>query len=176
MVWSGGSDIFIGVCQKIWYVLYSLVSGLSLHETIAILLGFYYELRKWNVLDSLFVCFLFFFPFGLSRAATKAFAHHWMECVCEQEEARLWRCSAVSQVYESFGSRNSGCPYSWFSYNVYNRGDDGELRLGIRRAAQVKGCATYPTLCSQQLNYNTITDVVNAISMKNAFNIFYNPR
>lgn len=59
---------------------------------------------------------------------------------------------------------------------LFLRGDDGELRLGIRRAAQVKGCATYPTLCSQQLNYNTITDVVNAISMKNAFNIFYNPR
>ncbi|KAL6282389.1 hypothetical protein ACE6H2_013318 [Prunus campanulata] len=59
---------------------------------------------------------------------------------------------------------------------LFLRGDDGELRLGIRRAALVKGSATYPTLCSQQLNYSAIMDVVNAISMKNAFNIFYNPR
>ncbi|KAM1351028.1 hypothetical protein FF1_004892 [Malus domestica] len=59
---------------------------------------------------------------------------------------------------------------------LFLRGDDGELRLGIRRAAQVKSSATCPTLCSQQLNYSTVTDVVNAVSTKNAFNVYYNPR
>ncbi|KAM1592904.1 hypothetical protein FF2_036360 [Malus domestica] len=59
---------------------------------------------------------------------------------------------------------------------LFLRGDDGELRLGIRRAAQFKSSATCPTLCSQQLNYSTITDVVNAIFAKNAFNVYYNPR
>lgn len=56
------------------------------------------------------------------------------------------------------------------------RGDDGELRLGIRRAAQVKGCASFPTVYSQQLNYSSLSDVVNAISSRNAFSIYYNPR
>ncbi|KAF3451418.1 hypothetical protein FNV43_RR07513 [Rhamnella rubrinervis] len=59
---------------------------------------------------------------------------------------------------------------------LFLRGDDGELRLGIRRAVQVKGCATFPTLYSQHLNYSSLTDVVNAISSGSAFSIYYNPR
>ncbi|XP_021637465.2 auxin response factor 3 isoform X2 [Hevea brasiliensis] len=59
---------------------------------------------------------------------------------------------------------------------LFLRGADGELRLGIRRAAQVKCGATLPAQCSQQLNHSTLTDVVNAISMRSVFNIYYNPR
>ncbi|XP_015875203.3 auxin response factor 3 [Ziziphus jujuba] len=59
---------------------------------------------------------------------------------------------------------------------LFLRGDDGELRLGIRRAAQVKDCSTFPTLYSQQLNYSSLTDVVNAISSRSSFSIYYNPR
>ncbi|GAV75083.1 B3 domain-containing protein/Auxin_resp domain-containing protein [Cephalotus follicularis] len=59
---------------------------------------------------------------------------------------------------------------------LFLRGEDGELRLGIRRAAQLKGGATFPALCSQQLNHSTLVDVVGAISIRSAFNICYNPR
>ncbi|XP_062095792.1 auxin response factor 3-like [Humulus lupulus] len=59
---------------------------------------------------------------------------------------------------------------------LFLRGDDGELRLGIRRAAQVKGCGSFPTLFNQQLNYSSMKDVVNAISTRSAFNLYYNPR
>ncbi|KAK4858347.1 hypothetical protein QYF36_015044 [Acer negundo] len=59
---------------------------------------------------------------------------------------------------------------------LFLRGEDGELRLGIRRAAQVKGAATFPPVCSQQLSHSTVTDVVNALSMGRAFSICYNPR
>ncbi|KAK3207069.1 hypothetical protein Dsin_021115 [Dipteronia sinensis] len=59
---------------------------------------------------------------------------------------------------------------------LFLRGEDGELRLGIRRAAQVKGVATFPAVCSQQWSHSTVTDVVNAISMGRAFSICYNPR
>ncbi|EXC30555.1 Auxin response factor 3 [Morus notabilis] len=59
---------------------------------------------------------------------------------------------------------------------LFLRAEDGELRLGIRRAAQVKGCATFSTLYGQQLNYSSLKDVVNAISTRSAFNLFYNPR
>ncbi|XP_037492463.1 auxin response factor 15, partial [Jatropha curcas] len=61
---------------------------------------------------------------------------------------------------------------------LFLRGEDGELRLGIRRAAQVKCGATFPipALCSRQLSHSTLTDVVNAISMRSVFNISYNPR
>ncbi|XVF40422.1 hypothetical protein PTKIN_Ptkin01aG0112400 [Pterospermum kingtungense] len=59
---------------------------------------------------------------------------------------------------------------------LFLRGEDGELRLGIRRAAQIKNGASFPSLCSQQLNRSTFADVVHAISIKSVFSIYYNPR
>ncbi|GMP74539.1 hypothetical protein CsSME_00031939 [Camellia sinensis var. sinensis] len=65
--------------------------------------------------------------------------------------------------------------FGWL-YLIFGRGGDGELRLGIRRAAQVKTDSTFPALSSQKLNVGTISAVVNAISMRNVFNVRYNPR
>ncbi|XVF12429.1 hypothetical protein REPUB_Repub08aG0117700 [Reevesia pubescens] len=59
---------------------------------------------------------------------------------------------------------------------VHSMGEDGELRLGIRRATQMKNGTSFPSLCSQQLNRSTFADVVHAISMKSVFSIYYNPR
>ncbi|KAI8004496.1 hypothetical protein LOK49_LG08G00527 [Camellia lanceoleosa] len=42
---------------------------------------------------------------------------------------------------------------------LFLRGGDGELRLGIRRAAQVKTDSTFPALSSQKLNVGTISAV-----------------
>lgn len=56
---------------------------------------------------------------------------------------------------------------------LFLRGDDGELRLGIRRAAQVKCGASFPA-CGQQLT--DIPTVVSAISLRGVFNVCYNPR
>lgn len=77
---------------------------------------------------------------------------------------------------ESLPSRNFAGALLWFSCYIHYRGEDGELRLGIRRAAQVKGCATFPTLYGQQLNFSSLKDVINSISTRSAFNLFYNPR
>lgn len=52
---------------------------------------------------------------------------------------------------------------------------DGELRLGIRRAAQVKTSPTFPA-SSHLFNASSITAAVNAISSRSVFNICYNPR
>ncbi|KAJ4850757.1 hypothetical protein Tsubulata_035817 [Turnera subulata] len=59
---------------------------------------------------------------------------------------------------------------------LFLRGEDGELRLGIRRAAQVKCSPTFPVLSSRQLNHSTPAEVANAVSMRSSFNICYNPR
>lgn len=57
---------------------------------------------------------------------------------------------------------------------LFLRGGDGELRLGIRRAAQVKSGAKVAVAYNQQMN--DIASVVNAVSMKSVFNLCYNPR
>ncbi|KAJ6728535.1 AUXIN RESPONSE FACTOR 3 [Salix koriyanagi] len=59
---------------------------------------------------------------------------------------------------------------------LFLRGEDGELRLGVRRAAQVKCGPTFPAPCNHQLNQISFGDVVNAISTRNVFHIYYNPR
>lgn len=58
---------------------------------------------------------------------------------------------------------------------LFLRVGDGELRLGIRRAAQVKTSPTFPA-SSHLFNASSITAAVNAISSKSVFNICYNPR
>ncbi|XP_039052976.1 auxin response factor 3-like isoform X1 [Hibiscus syriacus] len=58
---------------------------------------------------------------------------------------------------------------------LFLRGENEELRLGIRRAAQIKNDTSFPSLCTQQLNRSTFADVLHAISMKSVFKIYYNP-
>ncbi|DAD49815.1 TPA_asm: hypothetical protein HUJ06_031856 [Nelumbo nucifera] len=60
-------------------------------------------------------------------------------------------------------------------HGVEWKGDNGELRLEMRRAAQVKGGIPFPVLCSQIMNGGTLTAVGSAMSTKSVFNIYYNP-
>ncbi|CAH9113721.1 unnamed protein product [Cuscuta europaea] len=59
---------------------------------------------------------------------------------------------------------------------LFLRTEDGELRLGIRRAAQAKFGSPPSVPFSQQLNVSGILDVVNATSTKGIFSVCYNPR
>ncbi|CAI0557779.1 unnamed protein product [Linum tenue] len=60
---------------------------------------------------------------------------------------------------------------------LFLRGEDGELRLGVRRAAQVKpSSAAMPVLCSQLPNHSSLSDVANAVALRTVFNVCYNPR
>ncbi|CAM8915323.1 unnamed protein product [Rhodiola kirilowii] len=59
---------------------------------------------------------------------------------------------------------------------LFLRGRDGVLRLGIRRAGQLKSISPIPASCSQQLNLNNFSAVVNSINARSAFSIYYNPR
>ncbi|KAL6546562.1 Arf GTPase arf3 [Orobanche minor] len=55
---------------------------------------------------------------------------------------------------------------------LFLRGGDGELRLGIRRAAQVKTGATILPQNIQQFKASSLAAVVNALSMRTTFDIF----
>lgn len=56
------------------------------------------------------------------------------------------------------------------------RGDDGELRLGVRRAVQLKNGSAFPALYSQCSNLGSLANVAHAVATKGIFNIYYNPR
>ncbi|KAL6610780.1 hypothetical protein ACP70R_040749 [Stipagrostis hirtigluma subsp. patula] len=59
---------------------------------------------------------------------------------------------------------------------LFLRGDDGELRLGVRRAAQLKNGSAFPALYNQCSNLGTLANVAHAVATKSVFHIYYNPR
>nr|CAD1834332.1 unnamed protein product [Ananas comosus var. bracteatus] len=59
---------------------------------------------------------------------------------------------------------------------LFIRGEDGVLRLGIRRAAQLRNGSPFVALYSQNSVLSTLTTVANAVSTKSGFHIYYNPR
>ncbi|KAM0054587.1 putative transcription factor ARF family [Helianthus debilis subsp. tardiflorus] len=59
---------------------------------------------------------------------------------------------------------------------LFLRGDDGVLRLGIRRATQVKAGSSLPRFSDQKSNSFDFSTVVNSISRRSLFTICYNLR
>ncbi|KAL2931710.1 Auxin response factor 3 [Bienertia sinuspersici] len=59
---------------------------------------------------------------------------------------------------------------------LFLRGADGELRLGIRRAVQLKGPASFPALANRPVSSDSVTAAFGAITSGRIFNVCYNPR
>ncbi|KAJ1687475.1 hypothetical protein LUZ63_018865 [Rhynchospora breviuscula] len=59
---------------------------------------------------------------------------------------------------------------------LFLRGEDGVLRLGIRRAGQLQDTTPFTALNNQSSNHGTLATVAHALSAKSVFHISYNPR
>lgn len=59
---------------------------------------------------------------------------------------------------------------------LFLRGEDGDLRLGIRRAVRPKNCLPESVVGNQDSFTNILSSVANAISTKSMFHVFYSPR
>ncbi|XP_010413793.1 PREDICTED: auxin response factor 3 [Camelina sativa] len=59
---------------------------------------------------------------------------------------------------------------------LFLRGDDGKLRLGVRRASQIEGTAALSAKYNQNMNHNNFSEVAHAISTYSVFSIYYNPK
>ncbi|CAN7137582.1 unnamed protein product [Brassica rapa subsp. narinosa] len=59
---------------------------------------------------------------------------------------------------------------------LFLRGDDGKLRLGVRRASQFEGASAFSAQYNQNTNHNNFSEVAHCISTNSAFNIYYNPK
>jgi hypothetical protein len=56
------------------------------------------------------------------------------------------------------------------------RGDDGELRLGVRRAVQLKNEALFEDFSSDSAKRHTLSAVYDSLKHRSVFHISYNPR
>ncbi|GJM93099.1 hypothetical protein PR202_ga09625 [Eleusine coracana subsp. coracana] len=59
---------------------------------------------------------------------------------------------------------------------LFLRGDDGELRLGVRRAVQLKNEALFKDLSCDVSKRHTLSAVADSLKHRSVFNISYNPR
>ncbi|KAK3165033.1 hypothetical protein QOZ80_1AG0028060 [Eleusine coracana subsp. coracana] len=59
---------------------------------------------------------------------------------------------------------------------LFLRGEDGVLRLGVRRAAQLKNIPPAPALQNQCSGTRNLENVAGAVAMRTIFHIYYNPR
>ncbi|KAM0930899.1 hypothetical protein ACQ4PT_000621 [Festuca glaucescens] len=59
---------------------------------------------------------------------------------------------------------------------LFLRGEDGVLRLGVRRAAQLKNVSPFPALGNQASGHCSLSNVAHAVAMKSIFHVYYNPR
>ncbi|KAL8136789.1 hypothetical protein V2J09_002790 [Rumex salicifolius] len=59
---------------------------------------------------------------------------------------------------------------------LFLRGADGELRLGIRRATQVKACGGFQASSGEQVNQSNVKNVLGAIFSRSVFSVYYKPR
>nr|KYP68489.1 Auxin response factor 4 [Cajanus cajan] len=59
---------------------------------------------------------------------------------------------------------------------LFLRGENGELRLGIRRAVRPRNELPESIIGSQNCYPNVLSSVANAISTKSKFHVFYSPR
>jgi auxin response factor len=59
---------------------------------------------------------------------------------------------------------------------LFLRGDDGELRLGVRRATQLKNEAIFKAFSSESSKMRTLSAVADSLKHGSVFHICYNPR
>ncbi|OVA18113.1 AUX/IAA protein [Macleaya cordata] len=59
---------------------------------------------------------------------------------------------------------------------LFLRGENGELRLGIRRAGRPRNSIPNSILGNQNMNLNVLSPVANAVSTKSLFHVFHSPR
>jgi auxin response factor len=65
---------------------------------------------------------------------------------------------------------------SKLSFSNICRGDDGELRLGVRRAIQLKNEALFEDFNSDSTKRHSLTAVADSLKNRSVFHISYNPR
>ncbi|CAO2165878.1 unnamed protein product [Urochloa humidicola] len=59
---------------------------------------------------------------------------------------------------------------------LFLRGEDGVLRLGVRRASQLKNVNLIPSPHNQCSNHRNLGNVTEAVATRTVFHIYYNPR
>ena len=125
----------------------------------------------------------------MNRSTTKALAYNRMECVCDIKEISCRGYLCISEVYtvlcffllvsllfffvrclfpmlQSFNSL-----MNWSS-----RGENGQLRVGVRRLAHQQSSMPSSVISSQSMHLGVLATASHAVSTQTLFVVYYKPR
>lgn len=93
-------------------------------------------------------------------------------------DSNLLKYDPVFRVFLSYSDLHKPVFILWLaSFNSNDfRGEGGELRLGIRRAAGPRNGLSDSIIKSQHSYPNVLAPVANAVSTNGTFQVFYSPR
>lgn len=135
---------------------------------------------------SVLVLDLLFFPYIYAiRSTSKTFANNRMEYFCHFQEISSWGCLCVSKVFESvildsfFSCVHcvlEGWPIGLLWYIFFHRGENGELRVGVRRLTRQQSTMPSSVISSTSMHLGVLATASHAVTTQTLFVVYYKPR
>ena len=74
-------------------------------------------------------------------------------------------------IFNFYGGSSFSSRVSWF-----NRGDNGQLRVGVRRRAQQQSSMPPSVISSQSMHLGVLATASHAVTTQTRFVVYYKPR
>lgn len=100
-----------------------------------------------------------------------------MEHVCNFKEISCRRCICFLEVFPVFLPENKVYNYVTYNPTIYTyRGDNGELRVGVRRIARQQSSIPPSVISSQSMHLGVLATASHAVNTHTLFVVYYKPR
>ena len=119
------------------------------------------------------------FLFYLNRTTTEASFDHRLEHLCHLKEIGCWGHLCLPQVLtftllSSFGFTYVDLDFNFFS--KLSRGENGELRVGVRRANRQQSSMPSSVISSHSMHLGVLATACHATQTRSMFTVYYKPR
>lgn len=113
------------------------------------------------------------------RSTKEALADYWMEYICHLKEISCWWFFCFLKVFIVLWFRCSY--YCIFGVTIWvatlnYRGDNEELRVGVRRLARQQSSMPPSVISSQSMHLGVLATASHSITTQTRFVVYYKPR
>lgn len=107
-----------------------------------------------------------------------------MEYICHFQEIGSWGCFCVFKVYNLLYLicfvvlviERAICWFTFGYYHLFFRGDNGELRVGVRRLARQQCPMPSSVISSHSMHLGVLATASHAVLTQSLFIVYYKPR
>lgn len=126
----------------------------------------------------------------LIRSAAQTPANNWMEYFCDFEKISCWGylyffevnihcflCCFIHKISTVNSCKNLVLRYKHYCNEDFMcRGENGELRVGVRRLARQSSSMTSSVISSESMHGGVLATASFAVATQTRFSVFYKPR